>query len=60
MKNGTILTLNGKTWQIKCYGYRSAAFFARLYCGEVLNGIMTAEENIDASTNHKSSPVDIL
>ena len=40
-------------------GYRAAAFFARLYCGEMLNGIMTSEENMDISYQ-REQPKDIL
>lgn len=48
-----------RTMTDQMLGYRSAAFFARLYCGEMLNGIMTTEENIDIS-NQKEQPQDIL
>lgn len=39
-------------------GYRATAFFARLYCPEALNGVMTAEENEDITT--RKQPIEIL
>lgn len=48
-----------RTMTDQMLGYRSAAFFARLYCGEMLNGIMTSEENDDISYT-KAQPQDIL
>lgn len=48
-----------RTMTDQMLGYRAAAFFARLYCGEMLNGIMTSEENMDLSYQ-KENPQDIL
>lgn len=48
-----------RTMTDQMLGYRAAAFFARLYCGEMLNGIMTSEENMDISSQ-RENPVDIL
>jgi len=48
-----------RTMTDQMLGYRAAAFFARLYCGEVLNGIMTTEENMDIDIQ-KQQPQDIL
>lgn len=48
-----------RTMTDQMLGYRAAAFFARLYCGEVLNGIMTTEENIDMDVQ-RPQPQDIL
>lgn len=48
-----------RTMTDQMLGYRAAAFFARLYCGEMLNGIMTTEENMDINTQ-REQPQDIL
>lgn len=48
-----------RTMTDQMLGYRAAAFFARLYCGEMLNGIMTSEENMDLSYQ-REQPQDIL
>lgn len=48
-----------RTMTDQMLGYRAAAFFARLYCGEMLNGIMTSEENMDISYQ-REQPKDIL
>ena len=48
-----------RTMTDQMLGYRAAAFFARLYCGEMLNGIMTSEENVDMDCQ-KPQPTDIL
>lgn len=42
-------------------GYRAATFFARLYCPEALNGVLTSEESEDISQEAVSKqPIDIL
>lgn len=48
-----------KTMTEQMLGYRAMAFFARLYCPEVLNGVMTSEENYDAD-DERQQPQDIL
>lgn len=48
-----------RTMTAQMLGYRAAAFFARLYCGEMLNGIMTSEENMDIEYQ-REQPKDIL
>lgn len=48
-----------RTMTDQMLGYRAAAFFARLYCGEMLNGIMTSEENVDMDCE-RPQPTDVL
>ena len=48
---------NGSKWKTMpglMLRYRAAAFFGRLYCPEIINGLMTAEELKDISSTNTS------
>lgn len=54
-------TSKWSTMTAQMLGYRAMAFFARLYCPEALNGVMTGEEVIDSySDDNREQPKDIL
>lgn len=50
---------NGSKWKTMpelMLRYRAAAFFGRLYCPEIINGLLTADEMKDISTPNNSQP----
>ena len=49
-KKGSMWNIPGQREQM--YQYRSAAYFARTFCPEVLNGLYTVEENQDITGNY--------
>lgn len=54
-------TSKWSTMTAQMLGYRAMAFFARLYCPEALNGVMTGEEVIDTyGDESREQPKDIL
>ena len=57
-KNGNE-TSKWSTMTSQMLGYRAMAFFARLYCPEALNGVLTSEETMDIAPN-REQPQDIL
>ena len=52
-------TSKWSTMTSQMLGYRAMAFFARLYCPEALNGVLTSDEVEDVTPNRKQ-PQDIL
>lgn len=49
-KAGSMWNIDGMKQQM--YMYRAAAFFARTFCPEVLNGVYTKEEIMDITQNY--------
>lgn len=52
-------TSKWSTMTSQMLGYRAMAFFARLYCPEALNGVLTSDEVEDVTPN-RQQPQDIL
>ena len=55
-KSGSMWNIDGMKQQM--YMYRAAAFFARTFCPEVLNGVYTKEEIMDISQNYSGAVVE--
>jgi len=53
-KSGSMWNIPGQREQM--YQYRSAAYFARTFCPEVLGGLYTKEENQDISGKYDEQP----
>lgn len=57
------LNKNGSKWKTMpelMLRYRAAAFFGRLYCPEIINGMLTAEEAQDIRPLENSDVVDVF
>ena len=61
-KSGSMWNIPGMDKQMYCY--RAAAFFARTYCPDILNGVYTKEEVIDAwgdwNKSYEVSPDEVI
>lgn len=51
-KSGSMWNIDGMKQQM--YMYRAAAFFARTFCPDVLNGVYTKEEIMDINQNYSN------
>ena len=55
-KSGSMWNIDGMKQQM--YMYRAAAFFARTFCPDVLNGVYTKEEIMDINQNYSNVVVE--